>query len=83
VPPTGGDMFGKDKKRAARPPQSGNEAELDDEVSGRGGEGTRNAEVTPKIGSNASPGQTSHPAPPGDVGIPADEELGEEKPESR
>jgi hypothetical protein len=71
-------MFGKEEK-PGRPPESGNADELDQDAAGAGGEGTRNTEVTPKLAPSGSPGQTSHPAPADDVGVPPDEELGEEK----
>jgi hypothetical protein len=36
-------------------------------------------EATPRIsGDDQEPGQTSHPAPDDDVGVPPDEELGDE-----
>jgi hypothetical protein len=71
-------MFGKGKRRQ-RPPETGKEAELGQDARSVGGEGQRNAEVTPKIGPGGNRGQTSHPAPPGDVGVPADVELGRER----
>jgi hypothetical protein len=76
-------VFGKGKRKSARPPESGNEQELQGEIAGDGGEGARNAEVTPKLASAAHPGQTSHPAPPGDVGVPPDEQIGREESESQ
>jgi hypothetical protein len=69
-------MFGKDKKEPQRPPETGNSEELGQDARGEGGEGARNAERTPKLAGNAVPEQTSHPAPPDDVGVPPDEELG-------
>ncbi|MEA2140376.1 MAG: hypothetical protein QOC91_475 [Solirubrobacteraceae bacterium] len=73
-------MFGKGKKQSqARPPETGVASELGQDAQSRGGEGARNAEVTPKLASAANPGQTSHPAPPEDVGVPADEKLGREE----
>lgn len=39
------------------------------------GEGTRNAEATPKIADDAQAGQTQVPASPEEVGVPSDEEL--------
>jgi hypothetical protein len=72
-------MFGKNKKPPGRPPESGEGAELDKHAEGVGGEGARNAQATPRLASTANPGQTSHPAPPDDAGVPPDEELSEEK----
>ncbi|HEV7529742.1 MAG TPA: hypothetical protein VGO29_12670 [Solirubrobacteraceae bacterium] len=71
-------MFGKDED-PGRPPESGDDAEVDEQAAGAGGEGARNAQATPKLAPSGNPGQTSHPAPPDDVGVPPDEELGEEK----
>jgi hypothetical protein len=71
-------MFGKDKK-PGRPPETGTADELDKDATGAGGEGARNADVTPKLARSGNPGQTSHPAPADDAGVPPDEELGEEK----
>jgi hypothetical protein len=71
-------MFGKGKHRQ-RPPEAGNKSELGQDARSVGREGQRNAEVTPKIGPGGNPGQTSHAAPPGDVGVPPDEELGRER----
>lgn len=52
------------------------------EESGRedaGGEGEAAQEVSPEIGGeDQEKGQTSHPAPDDDVGVPSDEELSEE-----
>jgi hypothetical protein len=61
-----------------RPPQSGSENRgVDEDVAGPEDAGRRAADVTPPIGEDAEPGQTSSPAPPDDVGVPPDEELGE------
>jgi hypothetical protein len=69
-----------DEPTPGRPPESGDKTQVDEEqAGGRGGEGNRNAETTPRITPAGDPGQTSHPAPPDDVGVPPDEELGEEK----
>ena len=44
-----------------------------------GGEGQASQDVTPDIGDEEQEaGQTSHPAPEDDTGVPSDEELGEE-----
>lgn len=43
-----------------------------------GGEGDRNAETTPKLDEGGEAGQTQSPADPDDVGVPSDEEIGEE-----
>jgi hypothetical protein len=75
-------VFGKGKERTGRPPETGSEAEVENEIAGDGGEGARNAEATPKLSSAAHPGQTSHPAPPDDVGVPSDEEIGREEREA-
>jgi hypothetical protein len=59
-----------------RPPQSGGEnAGVDDDVTGPDDAGRRAADVTPPIGQDAEPGQTTSPAEPGDVGVPPDEEM--------
>jgi hypothetical protein len=71
-------MFGKDKK-PGRPPETGTAGELDQDAKGSGGEGARNAEVTPKLAPSRPLGQTAHPAPAHDVGVPPDEVLGEDK----
>ena len=45
----------------------------------QGGEGRENVEATPDIGGDdQEPGQTSHPAPDEDVGVPSEDELSEE-----
>jgi hypothetical protein len=57
--------------------QSGGEnRDMDEQVSSEGDEGRRNAEAAPDIADDTEPGETSHPAPPGDVGVPSDEEAG-------
>jgi hypothetical protein len=69
-------MIGKKKDAPpARAPES-DHVNVDEGARGQGGEGTRNAETTPKIAPLKSPGQTSHPAPADDVGVPPDDELG-------
>jgi hypothetical protein len=61
-----------------RPPQSGGENRgVDEDVVGPDDAGRRAADVTPPIGEDAEPGQTSSPAEPGEVGVPPDERLGE------
>lgn len=63
------------------PPASGGENQgVDEDVAGRGDEGERAAQVTPPIGEDAEPGQTQAPAPPGDAGVPSDEEIAREEP---
>jgi hypothetical protein len=49
------------------------------DVASTGDEGRRAADASPPVGGDAEPGQTSSPAPPGDVGVPSDEELAEEE----
>ena len=73
-------MFANDDPPARRP-ETGNKAELDEDARGTGGEGQRNAEVTPRVAPLENPGQTSHPASPDDVGVPPDEELGDDSEE--
>jgi hypothetical protein len=65
------------------PPASGgvNRGARED-VASQGGEGARSADVTPRIGDDAEQGQTQSPAPPGDVGVPSDEELAREDEEA-
>jgi hypothetical protein len=59
-----------------RPDQSGGENRgVEDDVTGPVDAGRRAADVTPPIGQDAVPGQTSTPAEPGDVGVPPDEEM--------
>jgi hypothetical protein len=58
------------------PPASGGENRgVDEDVRSSGGEGARNAEVTPPIADDAAKGQTQAPAPADDVGVPSDEEI--------
>lgn len=71
-------MFGK-KSESGRPPETGDQEEAGEDARGKGGEGARNAETTAKLASAANPGQTSHPAPADDVGVPSDEEISDEK----
>jgi hypothetical protein len=59
----------------------GNEG-VERDVASTGDEGRRAAEVTPPIGQDATPGQTSSPAPEGDVGVPSDEEIAQEEDEA-
>jgi hypothetical protein len=62
-----------------RPQQERTEnAAAEEQIAGRGEEGSRAAEVTPPIGQDAQSGQTLAPAPAEDVGVSSDEELGEE-----
>jgi hypothetical protein len=59
--------------------QSGGENRgVEEDVATRGDEGRRTAETTPPIGKDANPEQTTHPAPPDDVGVPPDEEISRE-----
>jgi len=58
--------------------QSGGDNEgVRQEVEGRGDEGRRAAESSPHIAEQSNPGQTQHPAPEDDVGVPPDEEMDE------
>jgi len=62
------------------PPASGGENRgAEEDVASQGGEGARNAEVTPPIADDAVEGQTQAPAPEGDVGVPSDEEIAREQ----
>jgi hypothetical protein len=62
-----------------QPPHTGGENEgVERDVASEGGEGRRAAKVTPPIGDDANAGQTASPAPPGDVGVPSDEEIARE-----
>jgi hypothetical protein len=56
----------------------GNEGVAQD-VRGRGADGERTARTSPPIATDANRGQTSHPAPEDDVGVPSDEELAREE----
>ncbi|MEA2248421.1 MAG: hypothetical protein QOH46_2950 [Solirubrobacteraceae bacterium] len=63
-----------------RPPQTGGEnAGVERDVASEGDEGRRAAQVTPPIADDAEDGQTASPAPPGDVGVPTDEEISREE----
>jgi hypothetical protein len=63
-----------------RPPQAGDaNPGVADDVTGRGDEGRRAADVTPPIGDDAEQGQTQAPSSPDDVGVPSDEELAREE----
>jgi hypothetical protein len=62
------------------PPATGGENRgAGEDAASQGGEGARNADVTPPIGDDAVKGQTQAPAPPGDVGVPSDEEIAREE----
>jgi hypothetical protein len=66
------------------PPATGGENPgVKRDVASSGGEGRRSASATPPIGDDAEHGQTQHPAPPDDVGVPPDEEIAEEEDEAR
>jgi hypothetical protein len=66
------------------PPRTGGEnAGVDEDVGSQGDEGRRTAQATPPIGEDAEPGQTTSPAPPGEVGVPSDEELSSEEEAAR
>jgi hypothetical protein len=52
---------------------------VEEDVRSSGGEGTRNAQVTPPIADDAVHGQTQAPAPADDVGVPSDEEIAREE----
>jgi hypothetical protein len=66
-----------------RPDSSGGGNEgVEQDVASTGDEGRRAADVTPPIGQDATPGQTTSPAPEGDVGVPSDEEIAEEEREA-
>jgi hypothetical protein len=63
-----------------QPPQTGGgNAGVDRDVESQGDEGRRAAQVTPPIGDDSEPGQTTSPPPPGDVGVPSDEEISREE----
>jgi len=49
---------------------------VEKDVAGQGDEGRRNAQAAPDIAEDGNPGQTTHPAPSDDVGVPPDEEVG-------
>jgi hypothetical protein len=62
------------------PDESGGEnRSIAEDVGSSGGEGERNATVTPPIADDAVRGQTQAPAPPDDVGVPSDEEIAREE----
>jgi hypothetical protein len=62
------------------PPATGGENRgVEEDVASQGGEGTQAARVTPPIADDAKDGQTTTPAPEGDVGVPPDEEIGREE----
>jgi hypothetical protein len=52
---------------------------VDDQVEGPGDEGRRAASVTPPIADDAKKGQTETPPEPEDVGVPPDDEIGEDR----
>jgi hypothetical protein len=52
---------------------------VEQDVRGRGRDGERAAQASPPIADDANPGQTAHPAPDDDVGVPPDEELAHEE----
>jgi hypothetical protein len=56
---------------------------VEQDVRGQGEEGRRTAQTSPPISQDANPGQTSHPAPEDDVGVPPDEELAREEEKAR
>jgi hypothetical protein len=63
-----------------QPPQAGDaNPGVDDDVTGRGDEGRRAADVTPPIADDAEQGQTQVPSAPDDAGVPSDEELAREE----
>jgi hypothetical protein len=53
---------------------------IDEQVEGTDDEGRRTADTTPPIADDAKKGQTETPPEPGDVGVPSDEEIGEDRP---
>jgi hypothetical protein len=65
------------------PASGGSNRGVDDDVASEGGEGARSAQVTPPIADDAAHGQTQSPAPPGDVGVPSDEEIAREEGSAR
>jgi hypothetical protein len=56
---------------------------VEQDVRGQGGEGRRAAATSAPISQDANRGQTSHPAPEDDVGVPPDEELAREEDKAR
>jgi hypothetical protein len=61
------------------PPESGGENPgVDEDVGASGGEGARTEQSTPPIADDATEGETQHPAPADDVGVPPDEEIGDD-----
>jgi hypothetical protein len=69
------DMSERAQETEERPANEG----VEQHTRGPGGEGARNAQTSPPITQDAQPGQTSHPAPDDDVGVPSDEELAREE----
>ena len=49
---------------------------VDQDVTGDSDEGRRNAEAAPDLAQDADAGETAHPAPADDVGVPSDQEAG-------
>ena len=62
-------------EREERPRNEGAEQDARSE----GDEGRRAADASPPIADDARDEQTHSPAPPGDVGVPPDEEIAEEE----
>ena len=48
-------------------------------IGGQGAEGTGAQAASPPIGEEGEPGSTEYPAPDEDVGVPEEEELGDER----
>jgi hypothetical protein len=61
------------------PASGGGNRGVEEDVASQGGEGARNAEVTPPVGGDAQEGQTQAPAPEDDVGVPSDETISREE----
>jgi hypothetical protein len=62
--------------REQEPGGSGGDNEgVDADVAGRGDEGERAAQASPRIADDAEPGRTVTPAEDGEVGVPPDEEM--------
>jgi hypothetical protein len=49
------------------------------DVASEGDEGRRAADASPPLDPDVQPEQTSSPAPPGDVGVPSDEQVAAEE----
>lgn len=67
-----------DEQQHDPPATGGANRGTEEDVRSRGDEGERSAQVTPRIADDAEHGQTQSPAPPDDVGVPPDEELGDD-----